>query len=227
MAEQLAFRLPSRPALGRSDFFVSPANAAAVDMVTDDARWPQGKLALIGPEGAGKSHLVGVWAAERNAVTLAAADLARTEPATLAGRGRVAVEDIEAAAGVEAAEHALFHLHNLMQGSGRLLVTGRTPPARWPIVLPDLRSRVQAMAVATLGPPDDTLLAAVLVKLFADRQIAVTPSLVSFLVPRIDRSFAAAQGVVDRLDRAALAEGRAVNRALAARLLDNPAGGTA
>ena len=227
VAEQLAFRLPARPALGRSDFFISPANASAVEMVTDDARWPQGKLALIGPEGAGKSHLVRVWAGERDAVIAAGANLGGVDLSALADRGRVAVEDVEAAMGDDAAERALFHLHNLLQGSGRLLLTGRSPPARWPIALPDLRSRIQAMTVAALAPPDDALLAAVLVKLFADRQITVTPALVAYLVSRIDRSFAAAQDIVDRLDRAALSEGRAINRALAARLLDIPAGGAA
>ncbi len=222
MAEQLTFRLPARPALGRSDFFVSPANAEAVARVTDDAGWPLGKLALNGPEGAGKSHLVQVWAAERGAATVAAAALPRADLPALAAGGRVAVEDAEDAAGDADVERALFHLHNLLQGSGRLLLTGRAPPARWPVALPDLRSRIGAMAVATLDPPDDALLLAVLVKLFADRQIAVAPALVAFLVPRIDRSFAAAQEIVDRLDRAALAEGRAVTRTLAARLLDIP-----
>jgi chromosomal replication initiation ATPase DnaA len=227
VAEQLAFRLPARPALGRSDFFVSPANADAVALVTDDARWPQGKLALTGPEGSGKSHLVHVWAGERGAEVVAAEDLARADLPALADRGHVAVENAEATAGDAAAERALLHLHNLLQPAGRLLLTARAPPARWPVALPDLRSRIGAIAVTALAPPDDALLAAVLVKLFADRQIAITPALVTFLVSRIDRSFAAAQEIVDRLDRAALAEGRAVNRALAARLLDNSPGDAA
>lgn len=220
VAEQLTFRLPARPALGRSDFFVAPSNADAVAMVSDAGRWPEGKLALIGPEGAGKTHLVHVWAAETGAEILDAADLAAADLPALAAKARVAVEDMEARAGDPAAERALLHLHNLLRGAGQLLLTGRAAPARWPVALPDLRSRVGATAVAELAPPDDALLAAVLVKLFSDRQIAVAPALVAFLVPRIDRSFAAARDIVDRLDRAALAEGRPVGRTLAARLLD-------
>jgi chromosomal replication initiation ATPase DnaA len=136
---------------------------------------------------------------------------------------RVGVEDMDRAAADAATEEALFHLHNLLlAGDGRLLLTGRTPPAHWPIALPDLKSRLAATATAALDAPDDALLAAVLVKLFADRQIAVAPPLVAYLVPRIDRSFAAAHAIVDRLDRAALSEGRSVTRALAQRLLDNP-----
>ena len=227
MAEQLAFRLPARPALGRGDFFVSPANAAAVGMVSDDARWPLGKLALVGPEGSGKTHLAHVWAAETGARILPAAELADAILPDLAAAGRIAVEDIDRTPGDAATERALFHLHNLLlEGGGRLLLSARTPPARWLVALPDLRSRVAAMTVAELPVPDDALLSAVLVKLLADRQIAVSPALVDYLVPRIDRSFAAARDIVERLDRAALAEARPVNRALAARLLDNlPPGG--
>lgn len=228
MAEQLTFRLPARPALGRGDFFVSPANAAAVDLVSRDAAWPLGKLALTGPEGAGKTHLAQVWATETGATFIAAADLPTADLPALAATVRVAVEDMDRAAGDPATEEALFHLHNLLLAAGgRLLLTGRTPPAHWPIRLPDLRSRLAATATADLAPPDDALLAAVLVKLFADRQIAVAPPLVAYLVPRIDRSFAAAHAIVDRLDRAALSEGRPVTRALAQRLLDNPDTGEA
>jgi chromosomal replication initiation ATPase DnaA len=222
MAEQLTFRLPARPALGRGDFFVSPANAAAVDLVSRDAAWPMGKLALTGAQGAGKTHLAQVWATETGATIIAAADLPTADLPALAAT-RVAVEDMDRAAGDPATEEALFHLHNLpLAGDGRPLLTGRTPPAHWPIALPDLRSRLAATDTADLAPPDDALLAAVLVELFADRQIAVAPPLVAYLVPRIDRSFASAHAIVDRLDRAALSQGRPVTRALAQRLLDNP-----
>jgi chromosomal replication initiation ATPase DnaA len=228
MAEQLTFRLPARPALGRGDFFVSPANAAAVGVVSDDATWPLGKLTLIGPEGSGKTHLAHVWAAESGARIVAAAELRAADLPALAAAGRVAVEDMDRSAGEAGAEQALFHLHNLLQSDGgRLLLTARLPPAHWRIALPDLKSRTAAAATAALEPPDDALLSAVLVKLFADRQVAVAPALVAYLVPRIDRSFAAAHAIVDRLDRAALSEGRPVTRSLAARLLDNATGGEA
>lgn len=191
-------------------------------MVSDDAAWPSGKLALSGPEGSGKSHLVHVWAADHAAEIVAAADLGREDIERLASRDRVAVEDIEALHEGEAGEVPLFHLHNLLLASGgRLLLTARSAPARWAIALPDLKSRLQATGLAHLSPPDDALLGAVIMKLFADRQIAVPPALISYLVQRIDRSFAAALDIVDRLDAAALSEGRPVNRSLAARLLDN------
>lgn len=216
MPRQLAFDLPVRPALGRGDFFVSPANALAVAQI-DAGGWPAGKLLLIGPEGAGKSHLAQVWATETGAVVLEAAALPDLPPEALA----VVVEDAEKVAGDEAAETRLFHLHNhVLAHGGRLLITASAPPRSWGLVLPDLASRMEATALAGIAPPDDRLLSAVLVKLFADRQIAVAPSLIPWLVNRMDRSFAAARAMVAELDTRALARGGPVTREIAREVLD-------
>lgn len=222
MPRQLTFDLPVRAARGRGDFFVSPANALALAQVENDSAWPLGKLVLTGPEGAGKTHLVHVWAEATGATILAAEALAAWEPSGLDAAPRIAIEDAHRIAGNREAETALFHLHNIVAArQGRLLVTGRGAPARWGLVLPDLESRLSAAVQATLSPPDDSLLSAVLLKLFADRQIAVSPSLVSWLVGRMERSLATAQTLVARLDARALAEGRPVGRALAAEVLDS------
>jgi chromosomal replication initiation ATPase DnaA len=224
VTRQLAFDLPARPALGRENFFVSPANALALTALEGWRDWPGGRMLLLGPEGAGKTHLAHVWAAETGAVILPAQGLAARDLPGLAEAGAVVVEDADALA--EAAdETALFHLHNLLGAQGGvLLVTAERPVRDWALGLADLKSRMQAMGVTRLDPPDDALLAAVLVKLFADRQITVAPALIPFLCSRMDRSFAAARDLVARLDALALAEGRPVTRALASALLDRPGG---
>ena len=217
MARQLAFDLPVRPALGREDFFVSPANELALAAL-DAGNWPQGKMLLLGPEGAGKSHLAQVWAGDTGARVIAAADLAARP---LADPDPMVVEDADRIAGDRAAETALFHLHNhLLAAQAPLLMTARRAPAHWGLTLPDLKSRMEATAVAELLPPDDALLSAVCLKLFADRQVQVTPNLIQWLIRRIDRSFAAAREAVATLDAAALQRGRSVTRALAAEVLD-------
>ncbi len=227
MSRQLAFDLPAPPSLRRADFFVSASNALALRSVEGWAGWPGGKLALAGPPGSGKTHLAHVWAAEAGALLLPGAALAGADVAMLAAHGRVAVEDAGAVAGDQAAERALFHLHNMVLAEGgRLLLTDTAPPARWPVALPDLASRLAATTLAGLEPPDEALLSAVLVKLFADRQIAVPQALIPWLTVRMERSLAAARDLVARIDARSLAEGRPVTRSLAAAVLDSgPDGG--
>ena len=219
MGEQLTFDLPVRPALGREDFFASPANALAVTTLDQPELWPNGKLLLIGPEGAGKTHLAMVFAARTGAQVIGAGNLAAAD---LPEAAALVIENADTVAGDTAAETALFHLHNHMTGrGGLLLLTAARAPRDWGLTLPDLQSRMEATASATLLPPDDALLGAVLVKLFADRQLQVAPGFIRWLVRRIDRSFATARAVVAALDAEALATKRPINSTLAATLLDS------
>ncbi|HLS58634.1 MAG TPA: DnaA/Hda family protein [Paracoccaceae bacterium] len=154
---------------------------------------------------------------------VAAAELGSLELSAVPERAAVAVEDVDRLhlLGAEAgsAEEMLFHLHNrLALGGGTLLVTGVGRPAAWRLSLADLASRLRAAVVAELAPPDDALLAAVLVKLFEDRQLEVAPDVIGYLLPRIERSFAGAQAAVAGLDRLALARRRQVTVRLAAEM---------
>lgn len=215
MIRQLAFDLPSAEAMTRDHFFVAPSNALALQTVEQWRDWPGRKLLLVGPEGAGKTHLAHIWAALADAAILSAEHLSATDIAALSGRA-VVVEDADRIAGAEA---QLFHLHNLVTATGALLLTARTPPRDWDLTLPDLKSRMQATAIAQLDGPDDALLSAVLVKLFADRQVAVPANLIPYLVSRMPRSIGAARALVAALDARALAEARPITRALAGEIL--------
>lgn len=218
MAGQLAFDWPTGVALGPDDFFVSEANAQAFAMLGTPETWPEGKLALVGPQGCGKSHLARVFQAQSDALLVHAAEVTldfQTNAST------IIIEDMEDLP--TAAEEAVFHLHNnLRNAGGVLLLTSTAPPSRWPITLPDLASRMQATTVVQIADPDDALLSALIMKLFADRQINPQPALVQYLATRIERSFASASDIVARLDSTALAQRRKINKALAAELLDNP-----
>lgn len=221
--EQFTLPLPqARPAAtGRADFFVSAANAEALAAVEGWRAWPQGKLVLTGPAGAGKSHLARIWAVEAGAALLPATDLVATDLPALAAHARVALDDAHSVAGDAAAERALFHLHNMLAvAGGHLLLTAPEAPNRWHVALPDLASRLQATPVARLERPDDALLSAVLVKLFADRQLHVAPAVIAYLATRIDRSLADAARVVAAIDSRSLTTHREITRAFAAEVLD-------
>jgi chromosomal replication initiation ATPase DnaA len=220
MARQLSFDLPSRSAARREDFYVSPTNATAVALIEGWQNWPARKLVLAGPIGAGKTHLAHVWSDLSGAPIIDALDLAQADIPTLASN-HIAIEDIDQIAGDRAAEQALFHLHNLTLAEGNsLLMTARGAPSHWPLVLPDLASRMQATPTCTLPLPDDELLWAVLMKLMGDRQILPTPGTIPYLVRHMPRDFDAAARVVAELDRLALERRRPVTRALAAEVLD-------
>jgi chromosomal replication initiation ATPase DnaA len=218
---QLPLELGHRPALGDQDFLVAPANAAAVAWFDRWPQWPAPALVLWGPAGSGKTHLAHVFAARAGAVVLDAAGLTVANLPDRLGAARTAILDPAEAAD----EEALLHLYNILaERGGHLLVVARAPPSRWNIALADLGSRLRAAPLAALGPPDDALLSSVLVKLFADRQIAVGADVVAYLVPRLERSFAAAQRMVAALDQAALAAHRPVTVPLVRAVLGAAAG---
>lgn len=213
MPEQLHFDLPVRTARGRGDFVVAGPNALAVALV-EGAEWPAGRLLLIGPAGAGKTHLAQVWAESAGAQVLKATELSKDDVPDLAP-GATVIEDADTAAGHDAFETALFHLMNLAQAEGgRLLVTAKSPPRDWPLALPDLKSRLGAVQIARIEPPDDALLAAVLLKHFNDRQLSPTPEAISWLLARLARRFDAIGETVAALDARSLAGKREINRAL-------------
>lgn len=218
MPRQLVLELGHRPAFGREDFLVAPPNEAAVALIDAWPDWPDRVVAISGPEGSGKTHLAEVWRKASSAVMLRPDTLAKADVPALVAAGAIILEDL--AAPDTEAERALFHLVNLVrEEEAYLLITARVPLARLPLTLPDLASRLKAMPQAELGPPDDTLLAGILVKLFDDRQLRVAPAVIAWLAARIERSVAAARNTVDALDRASLSGKRPITVPLAAEIL--------
>ena len=207
LGQQRTFDWGVRPALGREDFLVAPCNEAAVAWLDRWPNWPGPALVIHGPPGSGKSHLAEVWRRRSGAEAVDASALAQTAP----GGGQAAAALVIDGLAGPIDERALLHAYNsVAERRGHLLLTALAPPARWPLSLPDLVSRLRVAPAVAIGLPDDTLLAALMLKLFADRQITVAAEVPAYVVPRIERTFAAVSSLVERLDRAALAEGRPV-----------------
>jgi chromosomal replication initiation ATPase DnaA len=223
--DQLVLDLPHRAALDAHDFLISPSNKTAADMIDLWPHWPQASVAVVAPPHAGKTHLGNVWRLKSGAARLEAAALREADVPAAAAHGAVLVEDLHA--GI-ADERALFHLLNLVREHKlSMLLTSRTPPGELDASLPDLRSRLRALPLVTIEPPDETLLKAVLVKHFTDRQLAVEPGVIAYIALRMERSMEAAATLVAEMDRAAMAAHRRVTRALAAQVLAQVAGASA
>ncbi len=211
-ARQMVLDLTRAPSFDPDDFLVSPANEAAHTLVMDWPDWPSRTLLLVGPAGSGKSHLAAIWAgqAEARPFEPAALDALDSEAAFL-------LEDADRAAVPEA---ALFHLLNLVEEArGWLVVTARTAPDTWGVRTPDLLSRLRRAPMAAIGHPDAALLHAVMVKLFADRQIRIEAEVVAYAALHCEQSLEAVSRFVAAVDEAALAEGRRITRPLAAKTL--------
>ena len=217
MPEQLVFELPHRAAMGLEDFLVSDSNAAAVALIDRWPDWPIGAAVLVGPRGSGKTHLANVWQLRAAATSYGASSLTRENVPAVASAGAVIIENIETLSD----EAALFHLLNLVREQRlQVLLTTDTAPGDLKIALPDLHSRLKALPLASIEAPDDALLRAVLVKLFADRQLSVEPYIVDYVLVRMERSMSAAERFVAEADRQALVLQRRVTRTIAAGALD-------
>jgi chromosomal replication initiation ATPase DnaA len=216
--EQLVFDWGTRPALGAEDFLIGPSNAAAVALVDRWPDWSMSAALVVGPPRSGKSHLANVWQLRAAATMLSAADLDEDGVPDLMGKPALVIEDVDRGIG---SEKALFHLLNLAREQRTsLLLTSRVPPGELAIDLPDLRSRLRALALTAISAPDQTLLTAVLVKLLTDRQITAPPAVVHYLARELDRSFAAAAHLVELIDRLSLSRRRPITRGLASEALN-------
>ena len=208
-ARQYALPLPLSVSCDRADFLEDSSNAQALAWLDRPADWPGRRLAVFGPPGVGKTHLGRAFAATQGWRLLDGPAL-RGLPAPAPG-GTV-LDD------ADAVPHpaTLLHLVNLAAERGEgLLLLAREPPARWPVALPDLASRLRATTAVGIGPPGEALLAALLAKLFADRQLRVAPEVQAWLLARLPREAAALAEAVARLDRAAMQARAPVTRALA------------
>ncbi len=224
MPAQIPLPLETRPALTREAFIVSDANRDALSFLESWPAWAVSAAGLYGPPGSGKSHLVEIWAAVSGAQRVEAAALSGSAFVLLDRAYPVAIEDVDSSLPNPARDRAIFDLLESATLATPVLLTGREAPSAWPSVLPDLASRFSAVVSFSLWAPDDTLLRKLARKLFEDRQLAVSETIVERMVVQLERSPAAIREFVARIDAMALARGCAVTPSLLRELLNGDGG---
>jgi DnaA regulatory inactivator Hda len=215
--ERLQLPLPflHQPGYAALDFLPDDTNEEALAWLSRSAAWPDRRLAIWGQAGRGKSHLLHMWAQQASGVVLAGQTLRTLDG--MPESGALALDDADTVAD----EHILLHLLNTARDRGlSLLLSGRAPPARWPVVLPDLSSRLRAITGVEIQPPGDDLLRALLLRMAADRQLKMGEAVQEWLLQRLPRSAGALREAVARLDHESLVCKQPITRSLAARALD-------
>ena len=215
-ARQMALPFDPRPRFEAADLIGAASNAAARAWLARPGDWPQLRLAVWGPAGCGKTHLLHVWAEAQGAELWRGGEL---DPDLVPPPPErpIALDDADLAP-----ERALLHLLNAAAGAARhVLLASRHPPGRWPTALPDLASRLRATTAVEILPAEDALRRLLLRRLLVDRQLAVPEAVQEYLLRRLPRSPAALRLAAARLDRAALAAQRGVSLSLASAALSD------
>lgn len=211
---QLLLDFGLEPSFAAEDYLVSTSNEAAFAAIRAWPDWLDRVLLLVGPAGSGKSHLAAIWAAAAGARFSGSPEVA----SWYRDRTSLVIEDCDRR---QLSEQDLFHLLNAVRASeDRLLMTARILPAHWGLRTPDLLSRLRLAPTVEIAEPDEDLIKSVLVKLFADRQIAIAEDVVDYAARHLERSFAAVNRFVAAADEEALVAGRRITRPLAARMID-------
>ena len=211
--EQIPLDFPMRPAHGREDFMIGESNQSAVDWIDRWPNWPAPALVLNGPAASGKSHLGAVWLERTGAKAIPPESLLEISAEDLAAKGgALLIDGIDPWLGDRRAEETLFHLYNIFRESGcTMLLTTRAAPSHIDFAIPDLASRLRAAPCANIMSPNDTLLQNVIVKMFADRQLAIGQDVLKYIMPRMERSFVAARDIVSESDALALSQKRPIS----------------
>ena len=221
--EQFILEFEHRPAFGGEDFLIAPPNAEAVKHLDTWPDWSSTALVLFGPAGSGKTHLSQVFHTITSSCIVTSYDLMESEPPHYLGNSPTAIlENADVISNIAdgTLQQSILHLYNVLNESGRhLLLTAKTPPARWGIALKDLSSRLNTATQVCIGAPDDNLISAILVKQFQDRQLKIDKDVIFFLLARMERSFEAVRSIVNAIDKLALKEKRKVTVPLVRKVL--------
>jgi chromosomal replication initiation ATPase DnaA len=200
-AEQLSLLLASEPDYSPNSFFVTDSNRQAWSWLNEWTSWPAHGLILTGAAQSGKTHLAKAWQSHTDAQFINTEALASNLDELCKHKKFFVLEDVDTLV-PQLDQSLLFHFFNSSrEHNAYVLLTARTNPKDWPLSLADLQSRLLSLPLVTLYEPDDDLLRAMMLKLFGDRQMDIDPKVINYLLPRVERSYAAVSDLVKAVEK--------------------------
>ena len=218
---QLTIEMPKRTALNREDFLVNVRNKVAVDFIDNFYKKSIKLGILIGPKGSGKTHLVNVFCKSLEGVNWSFLSSENKNIYDIFNTNDVIIIENINNFHSKQKEEFLFHSINLSKELNKaLLLTSSLQVSKLNFKMSDLVSRLEAMNTASIEEPDDTLMEALIIKLFNDRQISVKPKTVNFLMQRIERSYLGVSEIIELIDKVSLSQKKSISIKLIKGLID-------
>ena len=205
MSDQLILKFPSHQAYKKEDFYVSPSNQEAYDLINSWPKWIKRTVNIFGPSGSGKSHLASILKSKTSYLQVEGKNLDDEIFFKFKIKESLIIEDLDE----KVSEKLLISLWNtILQDNKYLLITSKKPINSFKFKLRDLMSRVTSSIIIGINLPSDDLISVILAKNFSDKQITVEKKHIDYIVKRIDRSYEKISQFILTLDKYSLKKGR-------------------
>ena len=204
MNDQLILKFPSHQAYKNEDFYVSPSNHEAYDLINSWPKWIKRTINIFGPSGSGKSHLASILKSKTTALSVQSTELNDKIFFKFKTKESLIIENLSE----KVSENLLFSLWNIvLQDNKYLLITSTRPISTYKFKLLDLKSRSNSSVIIGINLPSDDLVSVILMKNFSDRQIKVEKKHIDYIIKRIDRSYEKISQFILTLDKYSLKKG--------------------
>ena len=204
MNDQLILKFPPHQAYKKEDFYVSPSNQKAYDVINSWPKWIKRTVNIFGPTGSGKSHLASILKSKISCLKIEAKNLNDEIFFKFKTKESLIIENLDE----KVSEKLLFSLWNIaLQDNKYLLITSKKPINSVKFKLRDLTSRVTSSLIIGINLPSDDLISVILAKNFSDKQITVEKKHIDYIIKRIDRSYEKISQFILTLDKYSLKKG--------------------
>ena len=205
MTDQLILKFPTKKAYLKEDFYVSPSNHEAYDIINSWPKWIKRIVNIYGPRGSGKTHIASILKNKTPVLEIQSDEISDKNFFDFKVKEALIIENLNE----KISENLLFSLWNLaIQDNKYFLITSNKPISTYKFKLPDLKSRVSSCVSIGIKLPSDDLISVIIAKNFSDKQIIIKKKHIDYIIKRIDRSYEKISQFILILDKYSLKKGK-------------------